>query len=185
MTEQDILDLIAGDTWMMSVIRAAADLDLPDWVIGAGFVRSKVWDHLHGRTFERADVSDIDLVYFDPRGNDEAADRMLSKELHERTGVPWEIVNEAYAHAWNDSPPYTSTEDAISRWPETATAIGVTMRDNILRLVAPYGVDDLVNMVVRPSPKFRGGMERVRERVVAKRWLEKWPKVRIIESGSR
>jgi hypothetical protein len=181
MTEQDILDLIECDEWMMEVIRAAAALDLPDWIIGAGFVRNKIWDHLHGYARPKVDTNDIDLVYFDPHGNDENADELFSKKLKDRTGINWEIVNEAYAHQWSGGVAYVSTEDAISRWPETATAIGVTLKNNTLKLTAPYGISDLTGMIVRPSPKFTGGMERVRERAAQKRWSEKYPKLRIID----
>lgn len=46
--EQDIIDLIRNDDWMMNTLRHTASLELHDWWICAGFVRSKVWDTLHG-----------------------------------------------------------------------------------------------------------------------------------------
>ena len=61
MTEQDILDLIAKDEWMMGVLRTARSLHLPDWMIGAGFVRNKVWDYLHGYENIEVPTADIDL----------------------------------------------------------------------------------------------------------------------------
>jgi len=64
MTESDILNLIKSDPWMMRMLNTAASMNLPDWLIGAGFVRSKVWDHLHGYTTESR-PTDIDLIYFD------------------------------------------------------------------------------------------------------------------------
>ena len=107
--------------------------------MGAGFVRNKVWNHLSGRTGEGIDTKDIDFFYFDPNGNDEGADKKLSEEMQARTGFVWEIVNQCYTHKWNNVPPYKSTEDAIAHWPETVTAIGVTIdRNNKLRLLAPY-----------------------------------------------
>ena len=178
MTEKDIIHIIREDEWMMSVLRIAEGLHLPDWVIGAGFVRSKVWDHLHGYTKPRPDITDIDLVYYDPHGNGERADNALSERLTRETELPWEIVNEFYAHVWNGVPPYTSTEDALSCWPETATAVGVTLNNEKLKIVAPYGIADLVNLIVRPSPKF-AHMEKVRARVAEKKWLEKWPKLEL------
>src|SRR3989344_341827 len=42
MTEKDILDLIKIDKWMMDILRVAEKLNLPDWIIGAGFIRNKV-----------------------------------------------------------------------------------------------------------------------------------------------
>jgi uncharacterized protein len=185
MSEQDILSLIREDSWMMEVLQAAERLGLPDWLIGAGFVRNKVWDRLHGFQKEKGDTNDIDLVYFDPGGNDEAADERISGELGEKTGLKWEVVNQAYAHKWHGAglAPYTSTEDAISKWPETATCIGVTMEGGQLKLVAPYGIEDLVNMIVKPSPGFikekSDAKNVVAERARSKKWLEKWPKLTI------
>ncbi|MBN8190599.1 nucleotidyltransferase family protein [Bacillus sp. NTK074B] len=44
-SEQDIINLVKKDAWMMSMIEAAKMLHLPDWWICAGFIRSKVWIH--------------------------------------------------------------------------------------------------------------------------------------------
>ena len=33
---------------MMDLLKGAKSLNLPDWWICAGFVRSKIWDVLHG-----------------------------------------------------------------------------------------------------------------------------------------
>src|SRR3989344_5459213 len=181
MTEKDILNLIEQDKWMMEIISRASALNLPDWIIGAGFVRNKVWDYLSGNKKEAVDTNDIDLVYFDPNGNDQETDEKLSEELKKQTGINWEIVNEFYAHKWNNLPPYKSTEDAISQWPETITAVGVTLgKDNKLKLIAPYGIEDLVHFIVRPSPDFRERLGVVEQRVKDKKWLEKWPQIKII-----
>ena len=40
--------IIADDAIAMEQLRAVRSLDLPDWCIAAGFVRNRVWDHLHG-----------------------------------------------------------------------------------------------------------------------------------------
>jgi hypothetical protein len=182
MTEGEILHLIKSDSWMMEAISIASSLNLKDWIIGAGFVRNKVWDHLSGKATIGVDTPDIDLVYYDPEGNDEGADEKLSKDLSERTGFNWEVVNEYYAHKWNNLAPYKSTEDAISQWAETVTAIGVTVDDSgELRLVAPYGIKDLVNFVVRPTPAFINKINILQERVQKKKWLEKWPNIKIVD----
>ncbi len=181
MTKEDILSLIREDEWMMNVLRMAEELDFPDWVIGAGFVRNKVWDYLHDISRKGVDTHDIDLVYFDPKGNDQKTDEALSEELKQKTGIPWEVVNECYAHVWNNLPSYQSTEDALSQWPETATGIGVTLKNGELKLIAPHGIDDLVHLIVRSSPKFTPGLERVKERAEKKGWFKKWPKLRLAE----
>ncbi len=182
MTKEEILDLIKSDPWMMEVLGIARSLGIKDWAIGAGFVRNKVWDHLSGRTKIGVDTPDIDLVYYDPQGNDEVSDEKLSVELNKKTGYNWEVVNQNYSHVWNKLDPYTSTVDAISKWPETVTAIGVSFdNDNELHLIAPYGVDDLVNFVVRPTPAFKDKVDVLNNRVIKKKWLEKWPRIVVKE----
>ncbi len=114
MIEQDILNVIEQDKWMMDILRTAESLQLKDWLIGAGFVRNKVWNHISGYTNNLHRGSDVDLVYFDPDGNDEKADDELSEKLKKETGIEWEVVNEFYAHIWNGILPYTSTQDAIA-----------------------------------------------------------------------
>jgi uncharacterized protein len=42
MTEQDVINLISSDAWMMQVLKGVKSLGLTDWCICAGFVRSKV-----------------------------------------------------------------------------------------------------------------------------------------------
>lgn len=185
MTEEDVLSLIRQDPWMIDILRAAEKINLKDWLIGAGFLRNKVWDYLHGRQKEKVDTADIDLIYYDPEGNDQKTDETLSKKLKKETGINWEIVNECYAHKWNNLPPYASAYDALSQWPETATAVGVKIENGQLRIIAPYGIGDLVNLIIRPSPKFVveeakigvDGPKRVKERIVQKKWLEKYPKL--------
>ena len=178
MNERDILNLIERDDTMMSTLRTAELLNLKDWIIGAGFVRNKVWNHLHGFTMTD-DTADIDLVYFDPEGNTYTEDQLLSEKLSMQTGQTWEIVNEYYAHTWNNLLPFSSTEDAIAHWTETATAIGVTLRNNELTLVAPHGIDDLVHLIIRPTPTFIDRLSFIHERVTKKHWLTKWPKLRL------
>lgn len=177
MTEQDILNLIQEDEGMMRILHIAEELQLPDWMIGAGFVRNKVWNHLHSLEIQLIDATDIDLVYFDPQGNNDTQDQILSASLTQRTKVTWEVVNQVYAHTWTNVPPYQSTEDAISRWPETATAVGVRLNNGMLEFIAPHGIDDLVNLIVRPTPVFHDNIEQIRERIQKKGWYEKWPKL--------
>lgn len=59
-------------------------------------------------------------------------------------------------HIRNYEQPYTSVEDAMKRWPETATAIGIQInRTNNIEIRAPHGLNDLFNMVIRRSKYFR------------------------------
>lgn len=78
---------------------------------------------------------------------------------------------------------YLSSEDALSYWIEISTCVAVRLnQDDSLSLIAPFGIDDLVNLKVRPNSKYidkRGpyGLEEYRKRVQGKKWKEKWPKL--------
>lgn len=64
-TKEDIIDVIREDSWMMEILRVARTLNLPDWWVCAGFVRSKIWDVLHGFSV-RTPLQDVDVIYYDP-----------------------------------------------------------------------------------------------------------------------
>lgn len=181
MQKQDIVHLVQEDTRMMHILRIAKSLALPDWCICAGFVRSKVWNQLHG--FKETRCADVDVVYFDPSYTDESSEKQYEQRLNEQdASIPWSVKNQARMHSKNGHEPYTSTADGLSNFPEMCTAIGVYLnaRDEVT-VVAPYGVDDLVNLIVRPTPFFESGDRRniYRQRIEVKKWDTTWPHLRI------
>ncbi|MFZ2049072.1 MAG: nucleotidyltransferase family protein [Minisyncoccia bacterium] len=181
MDKQDIINLVKKDEWMMSVLKEAEKLNLPDWMIGAGFLRNKVWDYLHDINREVSDTRDIDLIYFDKENQDEKADEELSKKMGDKLGLKWEIVNQAYTHKWHKRDrPYLNSEEALSEWVETPTCVAVTLLNGEPEIIAPHGIGDLVNLVVRPSSNQKDGLKRFNERYTSKKWLEKWPKLKIV-----
>lgn len=177
-----VADIIAQDPVGMEQLRAARALGLTDWCIAAGFVRNRVWDHLHGISPPRA-PADIDVLYYD-------ADD-LSKEVEARhearldalmPGLPWQVRNQARMHVWKGLPPHQSTSDAMTYWLETVTAVGVRLEaDDSLTVIAPLGVDDLVNLRCRPTAFGRTHRDDYEGRIARKRWRELWPKVRFLD----
>lgn len=180
MSAQDVVGVIESDPGAMRVLRATADLGLPDWWIGAGFVRNRVWDAISNLPV--SPERDVDVAYFDPEKLDPREDaRAEAQAMVALPGVPWEIRNQARMHLRNGDEPYTSALDAISRWPETATCVAVTLRGDSVRLVSCHGPADLVGMVVRPSPAFNNaaGRAKVQRRVEVKGWLDRWAGLRL------
>lgn len=181
--EEGILQLIKEDEWMMSIIRSAGTLELKDWCVCAGFVRSKIWDTVHGFE-ERTVLSDIDVIFYDHHKADESLEKEFEAYLVSvQKGIPWSVKNQARMHLINDLPPYTSTEDAIWKFPETTTALGVSMDKNgELRLIAPHGFQDAVELKIKPTPLFRSTkklMEIFEKRLVSKNWSSRWPGVKV------
>jgi len=128
MNEQDIIDLVTSDKWMMAVLSEAEKLNLPEWMIGAGFLRNKVWDYLHGIKRDVADTNDIDLVYLNRDTPSEKYDYILSEKMSGTLGLRWEIKNQAHMHSRHNHQPYKSTAQAISHWIETPTCVAVTLK---------------------------------------------------------
>ena len=181
--EETIISWIQEDKWMMDMLKTAKLLDLPDWWICAGFVRSKVWDVLHNFS-ERTPYADIDVIYFNEINISEAEEKKWEEKL--RTfipDVPWSVKNQARMHKLNNLSPYTSSEDGISKFPETATALGVKLdANNNVILTAPWGIQDLIQMVVRPTPFFLESKDRMQiyeERLSKKNWKRTWSKLKI------
>lgn len=165
----------------MDCLEAVRSLELPDAWISAGFVRNRVWDRLHGFRRETP-LNDIDLLFFDPadasREHEAAVERRLAAIL---PGRPFEARNQARMHLKNGDAPYVDTFDALFGWMETPTAIAVRVDDaGTLHFLHPFGIDDLMMMQVRPTPRAVGCIEVYNERMAAKRWPEIWIKVRVL-----
>lgn len=173
-----VIDIIAADPWAMDILWLARSLSLPDWAIGAGFVRSLVWDRLCGFA-QRTPLNDIDIVYFDPADTSRTIERAAETELAAaRITQSWSVRNMARMHLKNRDAPYRDTTHAIGHWLETPTAVAVTMDDDgTLRLLAPHGVADLLAGRVHPTPSGWRKIEEYRARVTAKSWPSRWPKV--------
>jgi hypothetical protein len=178
--------LIASDRRRMEVLRHVRDLGLPDCWVAAGFVRSCVWDHLHGRATSPL-TQDIDVIWFDPAACTAARDAALETALRERDGaLAWSVKNQARMHGRNGDAPYRSATDAMRYWPETATAVGVRLdaRGGI-GVAAPLGLDDLFGLVVRPTQRFAAEKHAMYlQRIHSKDWKRAWPGLQIQNSGS-
>jgi hypothetical protein len=180
--EEDIIRIIEQDPWMMEILKTVRTLDLPDWWVCAGFVRSKIWDTLH-HFKERTEVPDIDVIYFDPH-TQEAAEKLLEAKLAAiHPGIPWSVKNQVIMHQVNNLEPYTSSVDAISKFPETATALGVKLdeHDTVI-LAAPCGVEDVLELKLRATEFFTKTEERKKifeDRILKKNWQSIWTKIEV------
>lgn len=179
--EENIIHLIRNDSWMMDILKTAQILQLPDWWICAGFVRSKIWDTLHDFS-ERTPLPDIYVVYFDAVNISVEKEKQYENQLHElMPNIPWSVKNQARMHERNRVAPYNSTVDGIAKFPETATALGVKLTDDqTVLLAAPHGVEDVIHLRIKPTPFFKESPERLeifKERVEQKNWTAIWNKL--------
>ncbi len=175
---------LTGNHFISSVLHRWPEVNLPNGWLAAGAIAQTVWNIAHGRAPE-ADIKDIDLVYFD--GDDLSAEAELRneariRELFGNLGVAVDVKNEARVHLWYQAkfgtsiPPYRSVEEAITTFPTTATAIGVRPQGSRLEVYAPFGLDDLPGLVVRPNKAQI--TQAIYEAKVA-RWHLCWPELKI------
>lgn len=144
--------ILLDDPVRMSILYAVQALELNDGWIGAGFIRDAVWDHLHG--YELSPVSgDVDVVWFDSENCTPDLDRVLEERLKQQLpSYDWSVKNQARMHLRNGDHPYTSTGNALFYWPETATAVAVRLGPKGIDITAPYGLCDLFELRLRPTP---------------------------------
>ncbi|MED0670739.1 nucleotidyltransferase family protein [Aneurinibacillus aneurinilyticus] len=182
---KDIIDLVQNDDMMMKILNIVKFLKLPDCWICAGIIRNRIWDALH-HFEEPTMIEDVDVIYFDSNSIDEKIDKSIEERLYTiHPNINWSVKNQARMHKRNGDDPYKSTEDAVSKFPETATAIAVRLNeeDNV-DLITPCGIEDLVNLIVRPTKHFlRNANTKAKvyeDRLQKKKWQEKWDKLAII-----
>jgi hypothetical protein len=196
MTSQRLIDLLRADAVLSECLSRLSSLDLPGWYLGAGCLAQTVWNAAHDYPTGTG-INDYDIVYFDSDLSLETENSVAARvaSLLGDLQLCLDVKNQARVHLWYPSRfgygirPYTSSEDAIATWPTTATAIGVRSTGDSLAIHAPFGVEDLLGLVVRPNR-----VQITPSIYAAKidRWAKQWPLLTIMhwdlgvgESGLR
>lgn len=159
--------------------------DYNNWYLGAGCICQSVWNYLSEEEITNG-IKDYDLVYCDAQDisrEGEAEQQERVKKLLLALPVEIEVVNEARVHLWFEQDfgkkidQLKSCEDAINGWPTTATAVGINKINGKVNVYAPYGLNDLFGMVVRPNKP--SVIKWVYEKKVEK-WTKNWPNLKVI-----
>ena len=167
------------------ILRNWQGIDLPDCWLVAGAIAQTVWNHSFGFPATHG-INDVDIVYFDAGDlseTAEAAHALRIRNSFSHLPVWIDVKNEARVHLWYEEKfkypidPYRSAADAITTFPTTATAVGLQPLADGLELCAPYGISDLLGLIVRPVKK-----QITREIYGNKvnRWVASWPELKIV-----
>lgn len=172
-----LTSIIGSRPGHVAALRAVRQLQAPQGAIGAGYIRGAVWDHLCGCGPTPAD--DVDVLYHDPSDLSWEAETALERRLRDiLPDLPWSVRNQARMHVRNGDPPYASVAHAMEHWLETPTCVALRLEaDDTVTVIAPFGLDDLFALRIRPPPRGKERMEAYRERLHRKRWHERWPGV--------
>jgi hypothetical protein len=167
---------------LMQVLETARELALPDWLIVSGAVYQRVFNHLTGREPDYG-IKDYDLAYFDASDISYEAEDVVIRRVAAAFEPPLreqvEVRNQARVHVWFEGkfgepyPPLSCSAEAPERFVSPVFAVGVRLEgDGRMTIVAPFGLDDLFAMRLRPNPiRQTGGFERTAANVKS-RWPE-------------
>src|SRR3546814_15270906 len=96
-------DVCSSD--LMAILRAVRSLDLPDWAVGAGAIRNRVWDRMYA--LPDGPLADIDVLFFNAADTTSAREQAAETALAEAApGLPWSVRNQARMPMRNGDAPY-------------------------------------------------------------------------------
>ena len=171
---------------VMQVLRTARDLDLPEWLLFSGAVYQPVLNHLTGRALDYG-IKDYDLAYFDASDISYEAEDVVIRRAAAAFEPPLreqvEVRNQARVHLWFEGKfgepyaPLTCTADALARFVSPLFSVGVRLEpDGRLTVVAPFGLEDLFALRLRPNPSRQtNGFARTAASATAR-----WPELTVI-----
>ncbi|WP_417231566.1 nucleotidyltransferase family protein [Brevundimonas sp.] len=185
--ETALAAIVRSNPQLMQVLTTVRALDLPDWRVFSGAVYQAVWNAQTGRPVGYG-IKDYDLGYFDPDTSWDAEDVVI-KRVAAAFDPPLrdlvEVRNQARVHLWFEArfgEPYDAlpdTDTALSRFVAPAFAVGVRLEaDDTISVAAPFGLEDVFSMTLRPNP-VRGGARGWRRTVENARG--RWPEITVIE----
>ena len=181
----DILkNILLQNPKLKEVLTILSKSKLENYYVAAGCINQTVFNYYHGKELDFG-IEDFEIVYFDDDLSYEKEDKVIRyvKDLLNDINIELDIKNEARVHLWygdkygKDIKPYTSVEDAISSWGTSITCIGVRLENDELIVCAPYGLDDLFSMTIRPIKR-----QFTEEQYLIKtaKWKSKWPKLKVL-----
>lgn len=166
------------------ILERLQDFGLKNYYLAAGAVSQTVFNYIHGYPLDN-EINDYDIVYYDSDKSYEKEDLMIKEitNLFKDVNIKLDIKNQARVHLWygkkfkHDIKENKSVEEAISKWGTTISCIGVRLENNKLIIFAPFGLNDLFSMLIRPNKK---DFIKKDYDIKTKRWKNIWPNLTII-----
>lgn len=167
---------------LMQVLAIARAQALPDWLVVSGAIYQRVFNHLTGRDPDYG-IKDYDLAYFDASDISYEAEDVVIKRVAAAFQPPLremvEVRNQARVHLWFEDhfgepyAPLSASAEALERFVSPIFSVGARLEaDDRLAIVAPFGLEDLFAMRLRPNlVRKTGGFARIAANVKS-RWPE-------------
>ncbi|QZA81431.1 nucleotidyltransferase family protein [Deefgea piscis] len=160
----------------MDCLAAVANLGMPSAMICAGFIRNLIWDIAHAYP-NPTPLMDVDVVWFDTENTDRAIDEALEKQLRKKLScVRWQVRNQARMHLKYGVPAYSSSIDAVLRFPETATCLAAQLHpQHGLILSVDAGLIDAWSLCLAHNRRSGLPPNVAQDRAHTKAWQQQWP----------
>ena len=183
-----LADMLRASPRVMAVLKTARDLGLPDPLLFSGAVYQTAWNALTGRAPDHG-IKDYDLGLYDPDTSWDAEDvwiKRVAAALPSPLDALVEVRNQARVHLWftgrfgGDEPyaPLASTAEALERFVCPAFAVGARLSGATLEVVAPFGLDDLFALTLRPNPRRTFGADAFARVTASAR--ARWPELTVL-----
>lgn len=180
--ETALLDAVLADPVCANLLERLPILRLGEWWLTAGAVFQNVWNAVEGYPPGHG-IRDYDIFYFDDTDLSWAAEDMViraAQDLLADLPATVEVRNEARVHLWYEEKfgvparPFGSATDAVDAFASTTCCVAVTRDSTGLRVYAPFGLDDVFAMHMRPNRRL--APQHVYEDKVSQ-YRERWPTV--------
>jgi uncharacterized protein len=172
-----LAEIVLSSTVLMLVLDAIKCVS-PELWLGGGAIRNHVWDTLSGRMTPH---DDFDVVFFDSENLSQEFENNFEENFKKLlpSSIRISVKNQARMHLVTGEPERTSLVEAIKNWPETATSIAARLHPNgEVEFIAPYGFEDLLGLILRPTPYHAEHPSSFLQRQAAKNWLKTWPELK-------
>jgi len=186
-TEQ-FLRLIEQNPIVVELTLRAPLMDLPDTWVVSGCLFQTVWNVLSDQPPTRG-IKDYDLFYFDPYDLSAESEEEINRrgaEFFSDLHCEIDIRNQARVHTWYEAefgvrgyPQLRKSTDGIDHFLAVCCMVAIRRNDSRgLDVYSPFGVEDILNRVVRPNPWYPNAPVDFYNQK-AQRWSAMWPDLRV------
>lgn len=172
--QNKVIEILRKDERILHIINVVSQFPERHLYLSGGVLRNTIWDMIFS-TSKKCAFNDVDIIYIDSYSLSEDQDIEIEAFLNAKdSSIPWSVRNQCRMARKHGHPIYKSVKEAISFWVETATAVAYGPASGRKpELLAPYGVNDLLDGIVRPTAEHLRGI--MMERVEKKAWMTIYP----------
>ena len=159
MDEAGFIESTLSNVANREILARLPSLGLSDAWLVSGALFQTAWNRLTNRPLDYG-IRDYDIFYFDADTSYEAEDNVIARANAAFAGLnrTVEVRNQARVHLWFadrfgcDYPQLRRAEESLRYYASFVQAVGVRLTaDDCLDVAAPFGLDDVFAMRIRPN----------------------------------